>query len=97
MSADGAWKITLNTPMGAQQLDATIKTEGDAFTGVVEGPMGRQDIAGKVDGDSLTWNTKITQPMPLDLQFAVDVAGDAMTGTVQLGAFGSAKLTGVRA
>ena len=53
MSADGAWKITINTPMGAQQLDATITTAGDSFTGVVDGPMGKQDIAGKIDGDNL--------------------------------------------
>ncbi|MDP3175000.1 hypothetical protein [Phenylobacterium sp.] len=97
MSADGAWKITINTPMGAQQLDATITTAGDSFTGVVDGPMGKQDIAGKIDGDNLTWNAKITQPMPMELQFAATVTGDAMTGKVQLGAFGSADLSGVRA
>ncbi|MDB5418196.1 MAG: hypothetical protein JWP50_1615, partial [Phenylobacterium sp.] len=26
MSADGNWKITINTPMGARTVNATIKT-----------------------------------------------------------------------
>lgn len=97
MSADGVWKITINTPMGPQILDAKIATSGDTFTGAVEGPMGRQDVSGRVDGDTLTWSARITQPMPLDLDFVATVTGDIMSGTVQLGAFGQAKLSGVRA
>jgi hypothetical protein len=97
MSADGVWKITINTPMGPQEVTATIATAGDAFTGRTESPMGSQDIAGKVAGDTLTWSSSVTQPMPLTLDFNVTVAGDAMTGTVKLGMFGNANLTGKRA
>jgi len=32
MSADGNWKITINTPMGAQTVEASITTSGDTFT-----------------------------------------------------------------
>ena len=97
MSADGAWKITVNTPMGPQTIDATITTSGDTFTGSAQGPMGNQDITGKVDGDVLTWSANITSPMPMTLDFTAKVEGDAMTGTVKLGMFGTAPLNGVRA
>jgi hypothetical protein len=97
MSADGNWKITINTPMGAQTVDATIKTNGDTFTGTTKGQMGEQAVEGKVAGDTLTWSTAITSPMPMTLEFSATVAGDAMTGNVKLGAFGNAALTGVRA
>lgn len=97
MSADGNWKITINTPMGAQTVDASITTSGDTFTGTTKGQMGEQSVSGKVSGDTLTWSTAITSPMPMTLEFSATVAGDAMTGNVKLGAFGNAPLTGVRA
>ena len=36
MSADGNWKITMNTPMGARTMDVAIVTSGDAFAGKVD-------------------------------------------------------------
>ena len=96
MSADGNWKITINTPMGAQEVTAEIKTSGDTFTGKTSGRMGDAEISGKVAGDTLTWSSAITSPMPMTLEFEATVAGDAMTGNVKLGAFGNAPLSGVR-
>ena len=96
MSADGNWKITINTPMGAQEVNASITTSGDTFTGKTSGRMGDADISGAVAGDTLTWSAAITTPMPMTLEFEATVAGDAMTGNVKLGAFGNASLSGVR-
>jgi hypothetical protein len=96
MSADGNWKITINTPMGAQTVNATIKTNGDTFTGTTEGQMGKQEVTGKVDGDTLTWSADITNPMPMKLEFTATVAGDKMNGNVKLGMFGNAPLSGER-
>ena len=96
MSADGNWKLTLNTPMGAQSLTASIKTNGDSFTASTKGPMGEQEVSGKVDGDTLTWSATITQPMPMTLEFTAKVSGDTMTGSAKLGSFGSAPLSGER-
>ena len=97
MSADGNWKITINTPMGAQAIDATLTTNGDTFSGTTKGQMGEQTVEGKVSGDTLTWSAAITSPMPMTLEFSATVSGDTMTGNVKLGAFGNAPLSGVRA
>ena len=97
MSADGDWKITINTPMGARTMAVNIATSGDTFTGKVDSEMGSQEVTGKVDGNVLTWSTDITNPMPMKLEFSATVDGDAMTGNVKLGMFGNAALTGVRA
>ncbi len=97
MSADGTWKTTINSPMGVQEGTLTVATSGDTFTGKMEGRMGAQDVSGKVDGDSLSWSTQLTQPFPMTLEFTVSVDGDNMTGSVKAGAFGSSPLTGVRA
>ena len=97
MSADGNWKITINTPMGARTMDVSITTSGGTFTGSVVSDMGSQEVTGAVDGDTLTWNTEITSPMPMKLDFSAKVEGDSMSGNVKLGMFGNAALTGVRA
>lgn len=96
MSADGKWKITINTPLGARTVDATIQTSGDTFTGSAESDMGSQQITGTVNGDTLTWNLDITNPMPMKLEFEAKVAGDKMTGAVKLGMFGNGPLSGER-
>lgn len=96
MSVDGAWKITINTPMGPQEVTADITTNGDTFSGKTQGPLGSNEVNGKIAGNSLTWNMDITSPLPMTLEFQAEVAGDKMTGTVKLGMFGQAALSGER-
>ena len=88
MSADGNWKITINTPMGAQEVNASITTSGDTFTGKTTGRMGDQDITGKVDGDKLIWSSAITSPMPMTLEFEATVSGGG-------GCVGLARVAGI--
>ncbi len=97
MSADGNWKITMNTPIGARTMDVAITTSGDAFAGKVDSEMGTQEFTGKIDGDTLTWSTDITNPMPMTLEFTVKVDGDKMTGKCKLATFGIADLACERA
>lgn len=96
MSADGNWKVVVQSPMGAREFDLSIKTNGAVFTGHSKGAMGESDIEGQVNGDVLTWRSKITNPIPLDLSFTVTVSGDHLNGVVKLGVLGEAKVTGVR-
>ena len=95
-SADGNWKIVVHSPMGAREIDFAVKTHGDTFTARAVGDMGENDVEGQVNGDVLTWKASITNPVALDLEFEVAVKGDEMEGTVGLGSFGSAKVTGQR-
>jgi hypothetical protein len=98
MSADGKWNVTINTPMGARSVTLDVATAGETFTGKASGNgLPDTEFTGKVAGDTLTWTQKMTQPMPMDLEFSVKVAGDDMNGSVKLGAFGNAPVTGKRA
>jgi hypothetical protein len=97
-AADGKWKITLNTPMGAQTVSLDVKTSGDTFSGRVESALGNQDVTGTVSGgNKLNWKGSITNPMPMDLDYELVVDGDKGTGTVTAGSFGSFSATAVRA
>jgi hypothetical protein len=97
MSVDGTWNTTVNSPMGVQKGTLTVASSGDSFTGSMQSAQGANDVSGKVDGNTLTWSTQLTQPFPITLEFTVTVDGDKMTGSVKAGAFGTSPLTGERA
>jgi hypothetical protein len=98
MSADGNWKFTINSPMGAQGGTIDIKTSGDSFTGKVQSAaFGSQDVNGSVAGNKLKWRGSITQPMPMDLDYDVTIEGDKLSGNVTAGSFGSFPISGERA
>ncbi|MCZ6502971.1 MAG: hypothetical protein O6945_10705 [Gammaproteobacteria bacterium] len=98
MSTDGDWKVTINSPMGAQEATLTLKTDGDSLSGSLAGQQGTQDFeGGTVDGDNLTWVVDMTQPMPMKLECSGTVDGDNISGTIKLGAFGEASFSGSRA
>lgn len=98
MSVDGAWTITVSTPRGDQVSTLTIASAGETFSATMAGERGTSEIRdGKIDGVNLSWSSQITSPMPMTLTYKATVDGDAMTGAVQLGSFGAARLKGVRA
>lgn len=97
MALDGTWKVTVDTPMGAQESTLTLKTVGTELTGDSKSAMGSFEIkGGKVDGDKASWTADLTQPMPMKLEFEISVSGDNMTGSVKAGAFGTSPLKGTR-
>jgi len=98
MSADGTWKTTINTPMGAQQGTLTLVTDGTTLSGKMVGAQGEMELAnGAIDGDTLNWTADVTSPMAMTLEFTASVNGDEISGSVKLGAFGDATFSGTRA
>jgi len=98
MSANGTWNTTINTPMGAQNGTLELNVDGSDLSGKMSSPQGEMAIEnGTIDGNTLSWKAAITAPMPMTLEFSATVDGDAITGTVKLGAFGEAEFSGTRA
>lgn len=95
MSIAGTWNTTMNTPMGAQQATLTLNEDG---TGKMSGAQGDMDVMdGNVDGNAAQWKAEITAPMAMTLEFDATADGDAISGSVKLGAFGNATFEGTRA
>ncbi len=91
------WQITLSTPVGPQTMTARLIRNGESFTGTMSsGEMGTQDIAGKISGNALAWTLSLAKPVSIKLTFNVVVEDDRMTGSVKLGMFGKAALSGTR-
>ena len=99
MSVDGKWNVTVNTPMGARPSTFVFEADGDTLNGHGETPDGDNQAIknGKIDGDKLSWEYDITQPMPMTLEFDGAVDGDSMSGTTKAGAFGNMPFVGTRA
>jgi hypothetical protein len=97
MAVDGTWNLTMDTPMGERASTLMVRASGGKLEGTqsAEGQT-TQIFDGTVDGNNLGWKVSITQPMPLTLDFSGTIDGDAMSGTVQLGMFGSSPFRATR-
>jgi len=97
MAVDGTWNLTMDTPMGERTSTLVVKAAGGALEGTQSAEGQTAAIFdGTVSGNSVGWKVSITQPMPLTLEFSGTVDGDAMSGTVQLGMFGSSPFRATR-
>ncbi|MDF8335044.1 hypothetical protein [Novosphingobium cyanobacteriorum] len=97
MSVAGQYTCVTKTPMGDQASTLTVVAEGDRFTGSNAGAMGSMDITdGAVSGNTLSWTSMMTSPMPITLECTATVEGDSISGTVKAGMFGSFPMTGSR-
>jgi hypothetical protein len=98
MSADGTWKLSMQTPIGERTSTLALQSSGDTLTGKLTGEEGNStDIYdGTLAGQYVSWKADITSPMPLTLAFTGTVEGDRMSGTVNAGAIGSWPFSGSR-
>ncbi|MBY0583574.1 MAG: hypothetical protein K2P68_11735 [Sphingomonas sp.] len=94
---DGTYETVVKSPLGDQKAILTVKADGDSWSGSQSGAMGTAEISGgKVSGNTLSWTMSVTVPMPMSLDCEATVDGDAITGSVKAGAFGSFPMTGTR-
>lgn len=97
MLVDGVWNITVNSPIGAQQSAVTLKSNGTTLTGSALGEGGVTELAdGKVDGQSVSWSSVVSQPFPMTVEFSGTVSGDEISGRVKAGDFGVFPFSGKR-
>ncbi|MBV9842181.1 MAG: hypothetical protein JOY99_11750 [Sphingomonadaceae bacterium] len=88
---DGTWDCVSQSPMGEQKSVLTLATAPDgSVTGRNQAAMGGADVTdGRVDGDQLRFRMEVRVPFPITMDCAASIEGDAMTGSITVGAFGS--------
>lgn len=98
MAVDGNWNLTMQTPMGERNATLDLKSAGGSLTGTQGADGNSTEIFdGTVNGNDVAWKVSISNPMPLTLEFKGTVAGDAISGEMDLGFMGSFPFTGKRA
>jgi hypothetical protein len=95
----GSYNCTVNSPLGEQKSVLTVNDNGDGtWTGTNAGDTGVLDCNdGKVDGNTITWKSDMKVPMPMTLECTATIDGNALTGQVKAGMFGSFPMSGTRA
>ena len=97
MAIDGAYEVTIESPMGEQKAKMELKTEGNNLTGTLEGMLGVDPIkSGTVNGDEFEFMIEATTPMgPMKITMKGKVEGDDLTGEATT-PVGPAPVTGKR-
>ena len=97
MSITGNWTFASRSPMGNDDGTLNLVADGQLLTGTITGKDGETEILdGKADGNTASWKVQISKPMPIMLEFTVEVADNTFSGKIKLGAFGESTITGTR-
>jgi len=99
MAINGTYNVTIDTPMGAQTGNVTFKCDGSALSGTYQTSRGSQTFTGSAEGENAKWAITVPSPMggQINLSFSCKVSDHDLTGTVQLGQFGTAPIKGKKA
>ncbi len=98
MSVAGSYDCVVKSPMGDQKSVLTVTDNGDGtMTATNVGAQGALDCYDvKADGNELSWKMDMKVPMPMTLEATATIDGDALTGSVKAGMFGSMAMSGTR-
>jgi hypothetical protein len=90
----GAWDLAIETPQGTRAVISTFKQDGEKLTGTQAGEMGETPLQGTIKGADIAFAIVIDmQGQQMTIAYTGKVDGEAMSGTVELGGFGSATWT----
>ena len=92
----GTWEVVVESPVGKQPAKGVYAVEGGKITGTQSSSQGSLDVQGTVDGSHAKWSGTAYVPFPITLEFDVMLDGDAFSGTVKSGPFGTFPVTGTR-
>jgi hypothetical protein len=85
----GLWEVTIDSPQGAMTIDADMKQDGEALTGMITSPMGNVEIKGTFKNDELSFSYSVPlQGQNLDITMTGKLAGDTIDGLVAIAGLG---------
>ncbi len=99
MSVEGQWNVTMETPLGTQRFSLKFSQSAGAWSGtMVAEKTGASELSAlKVDGATVSFETKVSSPMgPLKLDMSGTVQGDTLTGVCKT-MLGNANFSAMRA
>ena len=92
----GKWKITINTPMGEKSGVLELLVSGTTLTGSLSDADHHVAISdGKIEGNRLSWQAKISKPTRLSFRFSAIVDEDRISGAARH-ILGTASFSGTR-
>jgi len=88
-SLTGPWEVTIDSPQGAMSIDADLKQDGEALTGVITSPMGTVELKGTFKNGELSFSYSVPlQGQNLDITMTGKLAGETIDGLVAIAGLG---------
>jgi hypothetical protein len=89
--------MTLDTPMGKQDVEFEFATDGAQLSGKLSNPIGQAELTeGTIDGNSASWTAKVTSPVSATLKFKGTFDGDVVSGKMKIGPMPGGSFSGRR-
>ena len=78
-NVSGPWEVTIDSPQGPMSIDADLKQDGEALTGMITSPMGNVELKGTFKNDELAFSYSVPlQGQNLDITMTGKLAGDTI-------------------
>ncbi|MDD5190379.1 MAG: hypothetical protein PHE50_04985 [Dehalococcoidales bacterium] len=99
MAINGKYNVTIDTPMGSGTGTCTFKSEGNNLSGDFETQFGNLKFTGTCNGENAKFTGTMPSPMGgmLNLTFNLQVTPADLSGTIDLGGYGTAPIKGKKA
>jgi L-seryl-tRNA(Ser) seleniumtransferase len=93
----GGWEVEVHYEVGSARHKIFLTAKGNQIVGSHSGWTFQGDLKGKIDGDKVTLRSVLPAGgQHLNYTFQGQVAGDTMSGSVNLGEYGSARWSAKR-
>ncbi len=98
VSVTGEWELVASTKKGDVNWKVVFGQTGETLEVTMTGPQGNSvKGVGKLKGDAIEWSVRISTPRgEMDVAYKGIVAGDAMSGEVKRGNYGTAEWSAKR-
>jgi hypothetical protein len=91
----GTWKLTVNTSAGTGTPTLVVTQTGETLTGTYTGRFGESPITGTFKDGAITFSFDASGPMgSARVTYTGTVAGDTMSGNMQMGEMAGGTFTG---
>ncbi len=98
VSVAGEWELVASTKKGDVNWSVVLGQTGETLEVTMTGPHGNSvKGVGKLKGDAIEWSVRVSTPRgEMSVTYKGIVAGDAMTGEVKRGNYGTAEWSAKR-
>ncbi len=94
VNVTGTWDMAVETPQGTMSLSATFKQDGEKLTGTQTSQMGETALEGSVKGSDIAFAIVFNmQGQDMTITYTGKIDGDAMSGAIEFGGYGSSTWT----
>jgi len=93
----GDWILTISSPQGSRDVNATFKQDGEKLNGAFKGAQGELPFQGTVKGNQITFSYPYKSPeIDITITMTGELVGDSIKGKADFGGLAEGDWSGKR-